>query len=105
MSGKIFKIAGMDCAEETNALRRAVGALSGIRNVEFNLLNGTMTVMAVEGAVDNRDVIAGGEELSQKIAALSPPDLREGWESIRAAQLDNFERDERLFEIGEVEEE
>ena len=46
-----------------------------------------------------------GEELSQKIAEVSPPDLREGWESIRAEQLDLYERDERLFEIGEIEEE
>ncbi|MBM4308223.1 MAG: hypothetical protein FJ115_12110 [Deltaproteobacteria bacterium] len=43
-----------------------------------------------------------GEELSQKIAEVSPPDLREGWESIRATQLDDFERDEHLFETGEV---
>ena len=46
-----------------------------------------------------------GEELSQKIAEVTPPDLREGWESIRTAQLDDYERDERLFEIGEIEEE
>lgn len=46
-----------------------------------------------------------GRELSQKIADISPPDLREGWESIQATQLDDYERDERLFEIGEVEEE
>lgn len=46
-----------------------------------------------------------GEELSQKITEVTPPDLREGWESIRAAQLDDYERDERLFEIGEIEEE
>jgi uncharacterized protein (DUF2267 family) len=46
-----------------------------------------------------------GEELSQKIADVSPPDLRQGWESIRAAQQDDFERDEHLFETGEVEEE
>lgn len=46
-----------------------------------------------------------GEELSQKIAEVSPPDLRMGWESIRVAQLDDYERDERLFEIGEIEEE
>jgi len=46
-----------------------------------------------------------GEELSQRIAEVSPADLRQGWESIRAAQLDDYERDERLFEIGEVEEE
>jgi len=46
-----------------------------------------------------------GEELSQKIAGVSPPDLRQGWESVKAAQMDDYERDERLFETGEVEEE
>ena len=46
-----------------------------------------------------------GEELSQKIADISPPDLREGWESIRASQMDDYERDELLFETGEVSEE
>ncbi len=46
-----------------------------------------------------------GEELSQKIAEVSPPDLRQGWESIQASQLDDYERAERLLEIGEVEEE
>ncbi len=46
-----------------------------------------------------------GEELSQRIAAVSPPDLREGWESIKAAPQDYFGRDERLFETGETDEE
>jgi uncharacterized protein (DUF2267 family) len=46
-----------------------------------------------------------GEELSQKIADISPSDLREGWESIRASQMDDYERDELLFETGEVSEE
>lgn len=45
-----------------------------------------------------------GEELSQKIAEVSPPDLRHGWESIRVAQEDDFARDELLFETGEVQE-
>jgi uncharacterized protein (DUF2267 family) len=43
-----------------------------------------------------------GDELSQRIADVSPPDLREGWESIRAAQMDDYERDELIFETGEV---
>ena len=46
-----------------------------------------------------------GEELSKKIADVSPPDLREGWESVRVARMDDYERDERLFETGEVSEE
>ncbi len=45
-----------------------------------------------------------GDDLSQKIAEVSPPDLRQGWESIRVAQEDDFERDELLFETGEVRE-
>jgi hypothetical protein len=44
-----------------------------------------------------------GKELSQRIAESSPPDLRLGWESIEPTQLDYFERDELLFETGEVE--
>ena len=43
-----------------------------------------------------------GKELSQKIADASPPDLRLGWESIEPTQFDDFERDELLFETGEV---
>jgi uncharacterized protein (DUF2267 family) len=43
-----------------------------------------------------------GDELSQRIADVSPPDLREGWESIRTAQMDDYERDELIFETGEV---
>ena len=46
-----------------------------------------------------------GEELSQKIAEISPPDLREGWESIGAFPTDVFERDELLYELGEMPEE
>ena len=46
-----------------------------------------------------------GDELSQQIAQVSPPDLREGWELVRAARADGFERDELLFENGEVSEE
>lgn len=45
-----------------------------------------------------------GEELSQRIAEVSPPDLRQGWEFIRVAQEDDFARDELLFETGEVQE-
>ncbi len=43
-----------------------------------------------------------GRELSQKVAEVSPPDLRLGWESVEPTQVDDFERDELLFETGEV---
>jgi hypothetical protein len=46
-----------------------------------------------------------GDELSQKIAEISPPDLRAGWESIKVFPTDVFERDELLYELGEMPEE
>jgi Cd2+/Zn2+-exporting ATPase len=58
MEKTTFTVTGMDCAEETEALRRTVGSLSGIADVTFNLLDGTMTVTAAEGAVDDRDVLS-----------------------------------------------
>ncbi len=61
MSERIFKVTGMDCAEETNALRQTVGALSGITDLRFNLLNGAMTVTVTHGAVEDGDVIAAVE--------------------------------------------
>jgi Cd2+/Zn2+-exporting ATPase len=39
-----YKIYGMDCAEEVNALKRTVGKLPGIADLDFNLIDGTMTV-------------------------------------------------------------
>ncbi len=33
-----------------------------------------------------------GKELSQKIAEVSPPDLRKGWESIEPSPVDYYER-------------
>jgi hypothetical protein len=46
-----------------------------------------------------------GEELSQKIAEISPLDLRAGWESVKTFPTDVFERDELLYELGEMPEE
>lgn len=39
-----FRIRGMCCAEETNALRSTVGRLTGLHDLDFNLLDSTMTV-------------------------------------------------------------
>ena len=46
-----------------------------------------------------------GEKLSEMIAEISPPDLRKGWEFIKVFPVDVFERDELLYELGEVPEE
>ena len=43
----VFKVEGLDCAEEVAVLRRAVGPLvGGAENLAFDILNGRMTVLA-----------------------------------------------------------
>ncbi len=41
---KTFRIQGLDCAEEVRALKNTVGELSGIDDIQFDVLNGRMTV-------------------------------------------------------------
>jgi len=45
---QIYVVRGMDCAEEVEALKATVGRLPGVERLDFNLLNGTMTVTADE---------------------------------------------------------
>ena len=51
-----FRIRGMDCAEEVNALKGTVGKLWGVSNLEFNLIDGTMTVQFDAGQVDEEAI-------------------------------------------------
>lgn len=53
---KIYRIKGMDCAEEVNALKGTVGKLPGIDGLDFNLIEGTMTVHSEGGGVDDEAI-------------------------------------------------
>lgn len=53
-----YKVIGMDCAEETAALRQTVGRLSGVTALSFNLINGVMTVEELEDAPDDASILA-----------------------------------------------
>ncbi|MEI6564463.1 MAG: heavy metal translocating P-type ATPase [bacterium] len=55
---RIFAIRGMDCTEEVNALKGTVGKLPGVTNLDFNLINGTMTVLC-EGPIDEQAILEG----------------------------------------------
>lgn len=48
----------MDCAEEVNALKGTVGTLKGVNTLDFNLLDGVMTV-DYDGALLSEDAIKG----------------------------------------------
>src|SRR5215813_6340962 len=50
MKRMVFKIQGLDCAEEVAALRRTVGpVVGGADNLSCDILHGTMTVLLAEG--------------------------------------------------------
>ncbi|MFB3065793.1 MAG: heavy metal translocating P-type ATPase, partial [Planctomycetota bacterium] len=55
---RLYRVEGMDCAEETSALRRELEPLSGVQSVSFDLLQGRMTVVADDEQVRDADVAA-----------------------------------------------
>lgn len=94
MSEMIFKIKGMDCAEETNALRKAVGGLPGISDVKFNILNGTMSVTAAKRADDNGAIITAVERIGMRARLVdktthdvSPTGVEKFWQTYGRAVL------------------
>jgi len=57
MSNKIsYKVRGLDCAEEVAVLKRAVGDLDGVENLDFDVINGRMSV-TYDSASTNSDAI------------------------------------------------
>src|SRR5688572_14799223 len=53
-----FKIRGLDCAQEVNALKREVGPLvGGAERLGFDLLKGRMIVAAPPEEVPDREVV------------------------------------------------
>ena len=61
MTSRRYRVGGMDCAEETGALRQTVGRLPGVDNLDFNLLNGTMDVVLSDEALGDADIIAAAK--------------------------------------------
>jgi len=51
MPSMVFKIHGMDCAEEVAVLRAEIAPLPGVRDLSFDVLNGKMTVEVSESSV------------------------------------------------------
>jgi Cd2+/Zn2+-exporting ATPase len=57
MKTLILKVTGLDCAEEVGALKATVGKLNGVEQLDFNLLNGTMTVSFSKEAVSEEQIV------------------------------------------------
>lgn len=84
-----FRVHGMDCAEETAALRSALSSVAGVTDVAFNLVSTTMTVTStgdrfpVEGVI--RAVKQAGMSAEQVADTPERPVLETPKGSLRAA--------------------
>jgi Cd2+/Zn2+-exporting ATPase len=52
-----LKVCGLDCPSEIESLRSALQGQSGVTRLGFDLINGTMTVDYMEGAVDPARIV------------------------------------------------
>ncbi|QDV90752.1 putative cadmium-transporting ATPase [Phycisphaerae bacterium RAS2] len=57
MASVSFQIRGMDCAEETAALRSALSSVTGIQEVTFDLLSARMTVRSTNDRFPTEEVL------------------------------------------------
>lgn len=57
MIQRTYRIKGVDCAEEVSALKGTVGKLPGVTSLDFNLIDGTMTVQFDAGQVEDETII------------------------------------------------
>jgi len=61
-SSRKFRVRGMDCAEEINALKDTVGKLDGVNQLSFNLMDGVMTVDYDPSRLDDDAVVRSARE-------------------------------------------
>ncbi len=85
MISQTYKIRGMDCAEEINALKGTVGKVPGVTSLAFNLIEGTMTVQSDAGPIDEQATRAAVRQAGLEAEAVdetSPSEggvVEEGW--------------------------
>ncbi|MEP9396513.1 heavy metal translocating P-type ATPase [Mesorhizobium sp. KR2-14] len=59
VSGRSFRVFGMDCAEEVATLKSAVGpVVGGDSHLAFDVLNGRMTVLASAGSIQSGTIMS-----------------------------------------------
>ena len=78
MSQKKYRIRGMDCAEEVNALKATVGKLPGIDALDFNLIDGVMTVQQAGTQVDDESIRIAVRQAGLEAQAVDEKNLPQG---------------------------
>jgi Cd2+/Zn2+-exporting ATPase len=68
----VFRIRGMDCAEEVSTLRRALEPLAGVDDLGFDILNQRLTVQFDASAVDSPALIGAVAKTGLRAEPWSP---------------------------------
>jgi Cd2+/Zn2+-exporting ATPase len=78
-----FRVRGMDCAEEVNALKGTVGKLTGVVNLNFNLLDGIMTVEYDPGLLSDEAIMRSIRDagLDAEVLGTSQPSIPDDTQS------------------------
>lgn len=92
MARRRYRVGGMDCAEETEALRQTVGRLPGVASLDFNLMNGTMEVVLSDETLGDEDIIAAAKRAGltaapQENASVGVPEDTGYWQKNGRALL------------------
>src|SRR5476651_1176544 len=59
MATAVFRIHGLDCAEEVATLRSVLTPMAGVGELSFDVLNGKLTVAFADGPVTSDALVAG----------------------------------------------
>lgn len=90
MARVVFEINGMDCADEATLLRRTLGDLPGVEEVESNVLERTLVVVFREGEVNPSEIAKAIDKTGMRASARGDaprPSVHEDWASEKRRAL------------------
>lgn len=86
--GRVYKVRGMDCAEEVAVLKQAVGpAVGGAERLAFDVLNGRMTVAETAREVSEETVLKAVATTGMSAVPWDTPAAKGGGDSHRRQQI------------------
>ena len=66
-----YKVSGLDCAEETAALKKAIEPMPGIQSLDFDILNARMIATIDPAKIDSDAIVAAVASTGMKAALWS----------------------------------
>jgi Cd2+/Zn2+-exporting ATPase len=78
-----YRVRGLDCAEEVDALRKELGGKPGISALDFDILNAKVTVTYEPAAIDSQAIVAAVASTGMKAVPWAEAEAGERSRSLR----------------------